>query len=210
MNNFSFSVFNIIAVAAIIIFVIFAVCPFELFDMEQAQRIAKWKSQYEQLNYCFALADMHEGEIVKNIDIDEDIANKLIVSQMKIYFNLSDDNLIPYEKYKYKRKNGRTVPKSSQFYFDKFLKCKDGSFISFRKNNHLHDEEIQPLYYMFVDINGEEKPNKIGDDIFFVNIFSHNIKALGYDKEYARMKKNCSPIGSGLYCSEFYLLGGHF
>ncbi len=210
MNNFSFSVFNLVSVFAIILFMIFAVCPFELIDMKQAQRIAKWKSKYEEFDYCFKLVDIYEGIIAEKNDIDEDISNKLIVSKIKTYLNLSEDSLIPYKKYGYKRKNGRIIPMNSQFYFDKFLKCKDGSLISFKKSHNTENKGNYPLYYMFVDINGEEKPNRIGHDIFFINIYSHEIKALGFDKEYARMKKNCSPVGSGLYCSEFYLLGGHF
>ena len=131
MNSFSFSVFNIFSMFAIFLFVIFAVCPFDIIDMEQAERIAKWKSKYEQLNYCFALTDMHEGIIAPNFNFDEDTANKLFISHIKPYFNLSNDNLIRYEKYKYKRKNGSIINKNSQFYFDKFIKYKDGSLINF-------------------------------------------------------------------------------
>lgn len=134
----------------------------------------------------------------------------MIISRIEPYFNLEDKSYKPLTKYKYKRKNGRKLKPHSQFNFKTFLKCKDGSIISFRKNINYKGDENQPLFYMFVDINGEEKPNKIGEDIFFIDIFEHEIKALGYDKEYSNLKQNCSPLGSGLYCSEFYLLGGHF
>lgn len=210
VNNFSFSIFNIIAVFLIVLFAVYAICPFDLIDMKQAERIAKWKSQFEQLNYCFELVEMHEGMMAQNTEVNEDIANKLLVTMIKPYFSLAEENLLTIEKYAYRRKNGRLMPKNSQFYFDKFLKGKDGSLISFRKNLNYTGTGEQPLYYMFVDINGELKPNRVGEDIFFIDVFEHKIKALGYDKEYARMKKNCSPMGSGLYCSEFYLLGGHF
>lgn len=210
MNNISFSLFNIFSLFLIVLFAIYAICPFNLIDMKQAERIAKWKSQYEQFNYCFSLVEMNEGVMAQNLDFDENIANKHMVTMIKPYFNLQEENLVSLKKYAYKRKNGRIMPKNSQFYFDKFLKIKDGSLISFKKNNNFVIDKEQPLYYMFVDVNGETKPNRIGDDVFFISIYEHKIRALGHEKEYSRMKKNCSPIGSGLYCSEFYLLGGHF
>ena len=63
---------------------------------------------------------------------------------------------------------------------------------------------------MYVDINGVETPNRIGQDVFFINIYKDRISALGSNKDYAKLKSNCSPIGNGLYCSEYYLLGGRF
>ena len=63
---------------------------------------------------------------------------------------------------------------------------------------------------MFIDINGEGKPDRAGEDIFFAEIFPHKIEALGYNKEHSKLKQNCSPVGPGLYCSEFYLSSGHF
>ena len=73
-----------------------------------------------------------------------------------------------------------------------------------------HPEEKTPLYYMFVDINGEEKPNRIGQDIFFFSVYKNHVTALGNGKSHAKLKADCSPIGRGVYCSEYYLLGGSF
>jgi hypothetical protein len=63
---------------------------------------------------------------------------------------------------------------------------------------------------MFVDINAEDKPNKIGQDIFFMSVYKDRVAALGNGKTHARLKADCSPIGRGVYCSEYYLLGGSF
>lgn len=209
MKNFSFSIFNIISLITLVIIAICVFCPFELIDVKQAQRIAKWKSEFEQYNYCFSLVNTHEGVIIDNKDI-ENYDDELMISRIRPYFNFIEEDLHYIKKYKYKRKNGRTMSKNHQFYFDKFIKNKNGTLVSFKKNLYFSQNSQQPLYYMFIDINGEEKPNKIGHDIFFVNIFPHNIKATGYDKDFSKLKQNCSPIGSGIYCSEFYLLGGHF
>ena len=61
-----------------------------------------------------------------------------------------------------------------------------------------------------IDINGKKKPNRIGQDIFFISIFREHIEPLGNDRPYSALKTNCSPIGSGVYCSEYYILGGKF
>ena len=65
MKNISFSVFNVVSVVAVILLVVLIVMPFNLINMEQAQRIAKWKSEFEQLKYCFSLVKLHEGTIVQ-------------------------------------------------------------------------------------------------------------------------------------------------
>ena len=52
--------------------------------------------------------------------------------------------------------------------------------------------------------------NKIGQDIFFMSIYKDKVTALGNGKNHARLKADCSPIGRGVYCSEYYLLGGGF
>ena len=210
MKTPSFSVFNSASICVIAVLIIAAACPFNLMDMEQAQRIAKWKSDFEQLSCCFKLADIYEGAMAEKTNYDDKTALQMLAVKLKPYFNYEDEHPAGIKGYKYRRKNGRAMPKHSQFYFNSFLKKKDGSLISFKKNVNLQDEEKEPLYYMFIDINGEKKPNRTGEDIFFINVYKHQIKALGADKDYARLKRNCSPAGSGLYCSEFYLLGGRF
>lgn len=194
----------------IIILIIIILIPFDLFDMKQAQRIAKWKSVYEQLEYSFSLIKLYEGTIIpKNITNNTSINDDYIINKITPYMNLSSDKFVN-NKYKYKKMNGRPLSKNSQFYFDKFLKRKDGVYIGIRKNQTDYKNNNQPLYIMFVDINGEKKPNRIGKDIFFLNIYTDKITALGKNADHSVLKSNCSPIGGGFYCSEYYLLGGRF
>lgn len=198
-------VFIILIILAIIIVLI----PFDLFDMEQAQRIAKWKSVYEQLNYSFSLVKLHEGSIIPTEIKNDSYNNDYIVKYISPYMNLESNEYIN-SKYKYRKMNGHSLAKTSQFIFDKFLKRKDGVFISIRKNELKTNNNYNPLYLMFVDINGNEKPNRIGKDIFFISIYKDKISALGKNKELSALKASCSPIGGGFYCSEYYLLGGQF
>lgn len=211
MKNLSFSMFKIISIVAILLLMFVILIPFNLINMEQAQRIAKWKSVYENIKYSFSLVKLHEGTIVPNLYEAEKVVNEeYIMFRVFPFLNLKSNELIKPYKYGYRKMNGSPVIKNSQFYFDKFVERKDGTIIGIKENNIEVKNENQPLYFMFVDINGKQKPNRIGQDIFIINIFKDYIHAMGKGKTNAALKSNCSPISSGLYCSEYYLLGGRF
>ena len=211
MKKFSFSIFNIGSLSLIIILIILILFPFNLINMEQAQRIAKWKSTYEKLKYSFELVKLHEGCIIPSAEeVGKVITEEYILFWFAPYFNIESVEIKNPYKYGYRKMNGSPVIKSSQFYFDKFIELKDSVLIGIKENTAKRVNKSQPLYYMFVDINSVEKPNRIGQDIFIISIFRDNIKALGEDRIHSILKTNCSPIGNGLYCSEYYLLGGRF
>lgn len=211
MKNFPFSIFKIASITIICISLIAIIPPFDLFDMKQAQRIAKWKSTYEKLQYSFSLAKLHEGTIIPT-ELESGKINDeyYIISKLAPYFNLESNKYDIIPKYKYRKMNGRRLEKKSQFNFKKFVKRKDGIILGISKNQVKTNNDNLPAYFMFVDVNGNEKPNRIGKDIFFINIFKDSITALGEGKEHSQLKANCSPVGGGLYCSEYYLLGGNF
>lgn len=196
------SLFNIFALFIIIILIVLIILPFNVNNLEQAQRIAVWKSKFEQLKYCFLLADLHENCLENSYNNEDDLINVI-----KPYFDIQNKL---NTKYVYRKMNGRPASRAGQFYFDKFFLLKDGSLISVKKNISEILNENQPLYFMLVDLNGTQKPNRIGQDIFFISIFNKSIQALGHDRPHSALKTNCSPIGSGVYCSEYYLIGGRF
>lgn len=186
--------------------VIIMLFPIDLFDMKQAQRIAKWKSVYEQLEYSFSMVNLFEGCIVPKEIQKKEITLEYITKRIIPYLNLESEKYIS-PNYKYRKMNGSRVKKDSDYYYEKFLKRKDGVYLGIKENTV---PDNSALYTMFIDINGNEKPNIIGKDIFFINIYQDSINALGKDKEHSEIKTDCSPIGEGFYCSEHYLLGGRF
>lgn len=211
MKNLSFSLFNLVSVFLIAIIVILIVLPFNLINLDQAERIAKWKAEYEKLNYCFSLVNLHEGSIIPSQEeAGKILTDEYILERIKPYFNFNEISFIKLNKYKYRKLNGRFMPKTSQFYFDKFIVDKDGSILSIKKRENEEQRENFLEFFMFIDINGTQEPNRIGQDIFFINIYKDHISALGSNRPYSKIKANCSAIGSGLYCSEYYLLGGRF
>lgn len=213
MKHLKFSFFNIFSVISIILVLILILVPFNIINLEQAQRIAKWLKIYEDLNYSFALVKLHEGTIIpeKN-EAEKVITEEYIVERIAPYMNLENDTKVQVEipKYTYRLLNRNIVKKNNQFHFSKFLKTKDGMLLSLKQNQKENLMDLTPLYFLLVDINGEEKPNQVGKDIFIVNIYKDNIKPLGTSRGHASLKVNCSPIGTGLYCAEYYLRGGSF
>lgn len=211
MRNFSFSLFNIVFGFSIILLVVLILIPFNLINLEQAQRIAKWKAEYERLKYSFELVNLHEGSIIPSVSEEKEIISEEYVwNRILPYFKFGDEKLKKIKKYKYRKMNGLPIKNGYKHYFENFIETKSGMLFSIKQNHvEITDEKI-PLYFAFIDINGIEKPNRIGQDIFLMEIYKHNVNAFGKGKNYARLKADCSPIGKGVYCGEYYLLGGSF
>lgn len=211
MKNFSFSIFNIVFVFSILLLIVLIIVPFNLINLEQAERIAKWKVEYEKLIYTFDLIKLHEGTIVPtNEEAGKLVTEEYMLERAMPYVHFQVEKPEKIENYKYKKMNGTPVKKTSRYYFDEFVMTNNGVILGFNKNDSETANDKAPLYYMFVDINGKEKPNRIGQDIFFMSVYKDNVTALGNGKNHARLKADCSPIGRGVYCSEYYLLGGSF
>ncbi len=202
-NTFFIALFITAAIAALVF-----VAPYNPVDLEQAQRIAQWKSEYEKLAYSFALVKLYEGSIIPDKKEGEHISRDDIYKRFQPYFNLETIHPSQYLKYSYRKMNGTKLKAENQFRFDEFVKTKSGVLISVKRNLSLYKDESEPDFYMFIDINGLDKPNKIGRDIFFINIYKYHITPLGAGKSNSKVKMSCSPIGNGLFCSESYLIGG--
>ncbi len=210
MKNFSFNIFNIIFLLSVFLVIILIVLPFNLISIEQAQRIAKWKSVYEELKYSFALVNLHEGSIIPELNsVDKVITDEYILNRVMPY--LGEEKIINSNPYKhgYLYMNAAPVKKSSLFYFDNFVKYKDNMLLGLKNKYQIVNSEVKNDYILFVDINGQKKPNRIGQDIFFLNIYPNEVKALGWNYK-DKLRANCSPIGIGVFCSEYYILGGQF
>ena len=63
---------------------------------------------------------------------------------------------------------------------------------------------------IIVDINGSEKPNQLGKDVFFFirDEDADSIIPYGGDKTFNQIKSNCSATGLGLYCAAWIRQNG--
>lgn len=213
MKSLTSNLFNLILIFFVIVAIVLIIVPFRLVNLEQAQRIANWINVYEKAEYSFSLVNEYEGDIIPTPEeTGHVISDEYIMDRLTPYFNLDENSKTEegIKNYSYRLMNGKAINKNSQFYFDKFIRTKDGVLLSLRQNLKDNAEDNLPLFFMFVDINGVEKPNRVGQDIFIINVYKNEIKPLGYGKKHAQLKLNCSPLGNGLYCAEHYLKGGMF
>ena len=60
------------------------------------------------------------------------------------------------------------------------------------------------------DVNGSQGPNIWGKDIFGLNIYTDRFEPFGKSSSVSEQKQDCSKNGTGLSCSNYYLIGGSF
>ena len=63
---------------------------------------------------------------------------------------------------------------------------------------------------LMYDVNGPTGPNTWGKDVFGFNIYDTHFEPFGKKEAVANQKKDCSRYGKGIFCSNYYLIGGNF
>lgn len=196
-------IFLIVVIAAILF-------PMNIIDRNQAQRIALWKSFYPQLLYAFDLMKKDEPDFLNAYNSDAKLNGTAFFDEFMNYMNkesyLKESD---YLTYRHKFFNGKIINRESKYRANKFVKLKNGMIISFSENDR-KDNSQSPIGFLLVDIDGKYSRNLIGRDVFVVKMFADRIEPYGYGLSIQDMKEDCSPVGSGLDCAAYYLLGGSF
>ena len=113
-----------------------------------------------------------------------------------------------FSKYRKRYMNGKMIRQISKYYSKEYKYLKNGIIISYTDLER--NTKSDPLGVLFVDIDSSMKRNFIGRDIFAVLIYTDRLEPYGFDSTRQKMKQDCSPVGSGLQCSAYYLVGGNF
>lgn len=187
--------FTIIEVSILfVIFLIVAilVAPLSMDDTIQAKNTSKWRTvQQEFSNIFYAMEPISDESSLSFAD----------------NFNATLDNEIKnsIKPYKIKYMNERTPDK--KYIFETFKTTYSNAVIatSFVDNA---DSELKGI--LMYDVNGKNGPNIWGKDVFGLNIYSEKLEPFGKDKTLNEQKRDCSKLGTGLSCSNFYLIGGNF
>lgn len=170
----------------------------------QADNIYKWITFYKEVN------SQYKVYLFQNKEKDK-FSQTQNVTFKTLYPYLNLQNAPKVTKYKFRYLNGKIVTDNTEDYFKDFAYRKDGSIVGFKiidKNCYAN----RPCASLLMDTNGEEKPNKLGIDIFGLNFYKTEIHPWGYFdyNESLDYKKNCSKKGTGITCSHYYLIGGKF
>ena len=109
------------------------------------------------------------------------------------------------EPYKITFMNG-TYPNVT-YRFNDFKLTQGNSVLAYK----LFDNTQSDLRGVFLyDVNGKTGPNVWGKDVFGFNIFSDRFEPFCKNDSVSVQKQDCSKAGTGLCCSNYYLIGGSF
>ncbi len=201
---------------SILAFVIFTVVillvPISFTNTRQANFIAKWNEKYNRVEYMFSVINAHiTDDIIKSYHHakDSESREKILTLLVKPYLRLNTDRY-PYKRhYRPRYKNGTRVIKGQDYYFDELYYAENNSIVGIKDINTQKNSDI--FFRMMFDINGLLPPNVWGKDIYGVNIYEGGkIKAFGEDVDLEHLKSDCSDMGTGVYCSYYYKIGGGF
>lgn len=195
----------------VIIGTILLLMPTSIENSRQANYISKWNEKYNRVDYMFKVINAHvTDDILKSFNHAKtsDEREQLLMQLVKPYLRINTETY-PSRHYKPKYMNGTRIYKGQLYHFEDFYYAENGVIVGIKD---LPETRVsKPMFIMMFDINGILPPNVWGKDIYGVNIYDGGkIEPFGQDIEMSELKKDCSPLGSGVNCSYYYVIGGGF
>lgn len=209
MQKNGFTIIEVVVVFLLMLGVVFLVLPKSLNSTKQARLISKWAEKYSELQYTFSVIKAQkdteiEEKLLKAADDKE--KKEILLEAIKPYLRITSEIKVPYKQF---YMDGTEVKPGDKYFFDNFYFTKLGEIIGLKLINPKCSKD-EPCADMSFDMNGFEKPNTWGYDIFGINVFNGEVEPFGKGIDLDILKKNCSKYGSGIYCSYYYLIGGRF
>ena len=188
-----FTIVEVSILLVIFLIVAFLVAPLSLDDTRQAKNTSRWRivqDEFKNISYSIT-TQLNESQKAK-FDV---IFNEAISIDVK--------NAI--EPYKIVYMDG-TLPKET-YQFSNFFVTESGAVVAYK----LFDNNKNPIKgILMYDVNGKTGPNVWGKDVFGLNIYKNRFEPFGKTENQNVQKNDCSKNGTGLYCSNYYLIGGNF
>jgi hypothetical protein len=185
----AFTIIEVSILFVIFLIVAFLVAPLSLDDTMQANNTSKWKKvQSDFMNIAHNISknnqnNFHDAFITSiNTDIKSEIT--------------------PYRITLMNGSNPR-----DNYIFNKFYNTQSNATLAYNIYEHPQNDIKGVLMY---DVNGQTGPNSWGKDVFGFYIFEDKLEPFGKDKPENEQKQDCSKDGTGIYCSNYYLIGGNF
>ncbi|MBQ4114365.1 type II secretion system protein [bacterium] len=187
-----FTIVEVAILFVIFLIVAFLVAPLSIDDTLQARFTSKWRNVQEDfVNILYAVNSQQEDE---SISFD-----KAFVSAIDAETKQS------VKPYKISYMDG-TYP-SKTYRFDDYKLTYSNAVISFKMFEEPQENSLGMLMY---DVNGCKGPNVWGKDVFGLELFNDHFEPYGHNESVAEQKRDCSKNGTGLFCSNYYLIGGNF
>ncbi len=187
-----FTIVEVSILFVIFLIVAFLVAPLSLDDTMQAKNTSRWRTvQQDFSNIFYSISNQKE-----------ETSTSFLVALRDVFNNEIENDIIPY---KIVYMNG-AYP-SSTYRFKDFKSTFSKAVIAIKMYENPQDNVQGILMY---DVNGEMGPNVWGKDVFGMNIYNDKFEPFGSNESVEVQKKDCSKTGTGLFCSNYYLIGGNF
>ncbi len=188
--------FTIIEVSILfVIFLIVAilVAPLSLDDTIQAKNTSRWRNvQADFSNIYYSLTTRLEENNVNFMEAFQTIMDN------------ETKNNIP----SYKINSLGNKPVDENYIFDNYKVTYSNAVYSAKIFATPQDNGLKG--YIMYDVNGSAKPNTWGKDVYGLNIYADRFEPFCKAEPLKIQKQDCSKNGSGLCCSNYYLIGGNF
>lgn len=188
----AFTIVEVSILFVIFLIVAFLVAPLSLDDTLQAKNANRWRTvQSDFSNIFYSVNTQKENEDFKFNETFDSVMNGEIKKEA--------------EPYKITYMNG-TFP-SSVYRFSDLQLTYSNATIAYKLYAAPVNGVLGVLMY---DVNGQVGPNVWGKDVFGLNIYSDRFEPFCKNDTVASQKQDCSKSGTGLCCSNYYLIGGSF
>lgn len=212
MKRSAFSIVELVIVVFLLVGIASILVPLNLSNLKQAERVSLWKNTYEEIKYSIDVMKAKSPQLSELIASGRAGDTMVAFQVIKPYLNIkqSKSDNAKLKNYSYRFLNGQKVKKKSDFYMDEFIILESGVIMGFKINSDVTTPNNAHRAIMLFDVNGFERPNRIGEDIFGLYLYPDRIEPFGDGYSDLALKTNCSPLGTGVLCSKYYLIGGAF
>lgn len=207
----AFNMVEIMIVVCLLATTVILCLPIIFSNTREAKIISSWKRLYTELATNFEVYNVSDYYSIRGLcessseNLEKDIF-KIISPYLNVDFDKNSNNL---NHYHYKFKNGSQVSKHSLLYTKNYAYQSNGNIVAFKWITCECDEQT-PCAIILFDMNGVDKPNRIGKDIFGMYLYKGRIEAFGSNLDSDKLENECNTNSNGMSCSEYYLRGGKF
>ena len=187
----AFTIVEVSILFVIFLIVAFLVAPLAVDDTIQAKNTSRWRSVQQDFSNIFYTINTQNISKQKFYSVFE----KTVSNEVK-------EDIKPY---KITFLNG-TYP-SNTYRFSNFKMTYSNATVAYK---FFDEPEENLLGILMYDINGKTGPNTWGKDVFGLNIYYDKFEPIGKNESLSLQKQDCSKNGTGLFCSNYYLIGGSF
>lgn len=188
-----FTIVEVSILFVIFLIVAFLAAPLSLDDTRQAKNTSHWRIVQEDFSNIFYAVNTQKEN-------NEALFEKAFVE------TLNNDIKSDMQPYKILFLNGTFPNETYRFY--NYKTTFSNAVISYKLFDDIQQNGLKGL--LMYDVNGKNGPNVWGKDVFGLNIYEDRFEPFCKSDGLSKQKQDCSKNGTGLCCSNFYLIGGSF